>query len=181
MIDYYSELENEKLINYAASLSENVQGIFSINKIFNEIKNKIEFDLLSKEFQTASKTLVMGRGNNFSKNMLLYSILKINDFDCCIKIKYVVDNTFILSHKSKKIPWYYVYVNYFGKELELDCSFDKGFMKATGIFNKETNFNYKIEDYFNSKGEIFKIVSDKEIILNDDILKKATKNERIKL
>jgi hypothetical protein len=105
MLSHYSELNNENLINYAANLTEDTYGIFQINKIFNDIKNTIEFDLTSQKFQNASETYVMGRGNNFSKNMLLYSILKINDIDCSIKFKYVIDNTSIFSHKSVKFPW----------------------------------------------------------------------------
>jgi hypothetical protein len=33
------------------------------------------------------------------------------------------------------------------KKLELDCSFDKDFMLATGIFHKDSNFNYRIEKF----------------------------------
>lgn len=167
MLSHYSELNNENLINYAANLTEDTYGIFQINKIFNDIKNTIEFDLTSPKFQTASETYVMGRGNNFSKNMLLYSILKINDIDCSIKFKYVIDNTSIFSHKLVKLPWFFVYVNYFGKELELDCSFDKDFMVTTGIFHKDSNFNYRIKNYFNFKGNVFQIVTDEDISLED--------------
>ncbi|WMJ79370.1 hypothetical protein RBU49_10760 [Clostridium sp. MB40-C1] len=171
MIEYYSELNNEQLINYGANIIENVHGVFQINKMFNDIKNKIEFDMESYDFETASETLIMGRGNNFSKNMLLYSILKINDIDCKLKLKYVMDKSFVFSHESTYIPWFYVDVNYFGKRLELDCSFDKEFMNTVGIFHKDTKFNYKLENYFNFKGRVFEVITSEGITLTDEILK----------
>lgn len=181
MLKYYSGLNNEKLVNYAADLTENIHGVVKIKKIFNAIKNRIEFECESTDFQTSEDTLVMGRGNNFSKNMLLYSILKISDVDCDIRIKYVVDNTFIFSHEINVLPWFYVNVNYFGKDIELDCSFDKEFMNAAGIFHKESKLDYDIENYFNFKGKIFKIITNEDIILDDNMLKKIIDNKLLLL
>lgn len=152
MFEEYCDSDNEAIINYIDNFYRGLYGIDKIKKIFIDIKNSISYDPFTCE-QKASQTLVMSRGNNFDKNILLYTILKMNNFDCKFTYKIVKDNSNIfISRKSNFLPWFYTKINYFGKKIPIDCSFDKSYMRASGIMHYSTRDDYSIEDYtFNGK------------------------------
>lgn len=152
MFEDYCDSYNERIINYINNFYKNLCGNKKIKRIFIDIKNSICYDPFSCE-QKASQTLVMSRGNNFDKNILLYTIYKMNDFDCRFTYKVVKDNSKIfISRRNNFFPWFYTEINYFGKKIPLDCSFDKSYMKASGIMHYSTRDDYRIEDYtFNGR------------------------------
>lgn len=159
MFNKYADLDSETLINHAARLMEYSKGSTLIYKIYKNTKNLIAYEANNK-FQKASETLVMGRGNNFSKNVLLYSLLKISGFDCELRYKYVVDNTKIIACRNNiNTPWFYVYVNYLGKKFELDCSFDRSFSRASGIIFTGDEMNCNLENYLSNKNKAFTVIN----------------------
>ena len=159
MFSKYIDLDNEALINHSARLAENSHGILLINKIYMNTKNYTNY-VPNNVLQKASETLVMGRGNNFSKNILLYTLLKICGFDCDLKYKYIVDNTKVIACRNNiKIPWFYVHVNYIDKKLELDCSLDRAYQKSVGVVWDENDMEYGVEKYMVNNKRAFTLVS----------------------
>lgn len=152
MFEEYCDFDNEAIINYIDNFYRDLYGMDKIKKIFIDIKNSICYDPFSCE-QKASQTLVMSRGNNFDKSILLYTMLKMSDFDCKLTYKIVKDNSkLFISRQNNSLPWFYTQINYFGKEIPLDCSFDESYMRASGIMHYGTKKDYSIEDYaFNGK------------------------------
>jgi hypothetical protein len=131
MTNKFMDINHESLIRYVNRLDEDFTGVQRIMYIFIKLKNEVMYDTIKKTEQLASETLVMGYGNNFSKNNLLCAVLQLAGYECELRFKNVKDNTnWLFSRKGKVIPWYYVSVNYYGKVLNLDCSFDRGFMSA---------------------------------------------------
>lgn len=162
MINKFMDMEHEALIRYVNRLNEDVDGIQRIINIFMKLKNEVMYDSIKKSEQLASETLVMGYGNNFSKNNLLCAVLQLTGYECELRYKNVTDNTrWLFSRNRKAIPWYYVSVNYFGKVLNLDCSFDRSFMNAAGIVHKGDKLTYELENYYFVNGRVFEVVNDR--------------------
>jgi hypothetical protein len=155
------DMDHEALIRYVNRLNEDVNGIQRIINIFMKLKNDVMYDSIKKSEQLASETLVMGYGNNFSKNNLLCAVLQMKGYECQLKYKNVTDNTnWVFSRNRKVIPWYYVSVDYFGKVLNLDCSFDRSFMSAARIVHKGDKLDYELENYYFIDGSVFEVVND---------------------
>lgn len=171
MFTKFIDLDNEILINHAARLIENVQGSEQIYKIYIHTKNSITY-VPDNVLQKASETLVMGRGNNFSKNVLLYSLLKINGFECELKYKYVIDNTKIIACKNNiNTPWFYVYVNYLGRKFDLDCSLDGSFQRVIGVTFDGDETNCSVEKYLLNKERAFTVLDETELSSQEAVLK----------
>lgn len=161
MTNKYMDLHHEALARYLDRIDEGFTGIQRIMYIFIRLKNEIMYDCIKKSEQLASETLVMGRGDNFSKNNLLCALLILAGYDCELKYKNVRDNTkWLFSRNGKVIPWYYVSVNYFGKILNFDCSFDRGFMGMAMISYEGDKSDYGLDNYCFAEGRVFEIVND---------------------
>lgn len=161
MTNIFMDINHEALIRYVNRIDENSTGIQRIINIFMKLKNEIMYDSIKKSDQLASETLVMGYGNNFSKNNLFCAILKLSGYESELIYKNVKDNTkWLFSRKGMVIPWYYVNVNYYGKELKLDCSFDGGFMRGAKIVYKGDKLDYCLENYHFAEGRVFEVISE---------------------
>ena len=181
MFSKYIDLENETLINHCARLSENSHDISLIYKIYMNTKNYTNY-VPNNVLQKASETLVMGRGNNFSKNILLFSLLKINGFECELKYKYIVDNSKVIACRNNIIiPWFFVHVNYLGKNLELDCSLDGAYQKAAGVAFDENDMEYSVEKYMVNDMSAFAPVSIDGEDSEEKVLKILTKQGRAQI
>jgi SH3-like domain-containing protein len=103
-----------------------------------------------------------------------------------MRYRYICDNTKKIVFRRKDIvPWFYVHVNYMGKDIELDCSLNRNFMSAARIRNTGKDFDYKMEHYYCSDGQAFKVLSEERKIedvnaidkifqwVNDSILQRA--------
>ncbi len=158
MTNKFMDLEHEALTRYLNRLDQDFTGLQRIMHIFMKLKNEILYDSIKVSEQLASETLVMGLGNNFSKNNLLCAVLQLAGYECELKYKNVLDNTkWLFSRNGKVIPWYFVSVNYSEKILTLDCSFDRGFMNAAGIVYKGDKSDYGLENYFFAEGLVFEV------------------------
>ncbi|HAZ37254.1 MAG TPA: hypothetical protein DEF85_05460 [Clostridiaceae bacterium] len=147
----YCDLNHDAIINQMNHYDD-VYGVEKLKRIFFDVKNSIYYDTFTS-MQRASETLVMGRGNNIDKNILLYTLLKLGEFDCHIKCALVTDNTKrLISRSNKEISWYYVEVSYFGRAIILDASFDSGFMRAAGIECKGNDKDYDFSCYCTNDG-----------------------------
>lgn len=167
MIKQYCDINHETIINYLSNLEEGCFGLERIKRLFRDVKDSVYYDCFAP-LQKASETLVMGRGNNFDKTVLLHSLLLAGGFDSRINLCYVKDRTKrIISRLDRGIQWYYVEVNFMGRKIELDCSFDKGFMRAAGIINKDTSDNYSIDKYFADNISLFEILG-KPVQIDED-------------
>jgi len=176
MFTKFIDLNNDTLIKHAASLIENVKGSEQIQKIYIDVKSSIAY-VPDNLLQKASETLVTGRGNNFSKNILLYSLMKINGFDCELRYKYVIDITkAITCTNNSLIPWFYVYVNYLGREIFLDCSFDSSFQRAVGVTVLGDKINHSIEKYFLDGQRAFKVFNKIREENEENLLKGLIRN-----
>jgi len=177
----YADLDNETLINHSAALAENSYGTSLIYKIYMNTKNYINY-VPNNVLQKASETLVMGRGNNFGKNILLYSLLKISGFDCELKYKYIVDNTKVIACTNNNIiPWFYVHVNYLGKNFELDCSLDGAYQKSAGVVLDGNDMEYSIEKYMVNDMSAFALVSMDIEDCEEEVLKILSKQGRAQI
>jgi len=171
----YADLDNETLINHSAALAENSYGTSLIYKIYMNTKNYINY-VPNNVLQKASETLVTGRGNNFSKNILLYSLLKISGFECELTYKYIVDNTKTIACRNNIIiPWFYVHVNYLGKSLKMDCSLDGAYQKSVGAVFDGNDMEYSIEKYMINNISAFAPVSMDREDSEDEVLKILSK------
>jgi hypothetical protein len=161
MTNKFMDMEHEALLRYVNRLNEDVDGIQRIINIFMKLKNEVMYDSIKKSEQLASETLVMGCGNNFNKNNLLCTVLQLTGYECELQYKNVTDNTkWLFSRNGKAIPWYYVHVDYLGKVLNLDCSFDRNFMNAARIVNKGDKLTYELENYYFVDGRVFEVLND---------------------
>ena len=168
MLKNYMDVEHEALIRYVDRNSMDVNGIQRVMRIFSNVRNSVEYDNTTVIIQRASETLVMRRGNNASKNVLLCAVLKLNGFNCDVRYRYISDNTKGIAFRVEKIvPWFYVHVNYMGKEIELDCSLDKSFMCAVRVWHKGRDNDYSMKDYYRADGQAFEILSEEKSI--DDV------------
>lgn len=148
MLDYYCDFKNEKIINYVGMISEEYFGLDLIKKVYTYVKNSIYYDPFSKE-QKASETLVLGRGDNFSKNILLYTMLKALNFHCYLEEERVKDNTRkLISRKDEVVKWYFVKLVFFNRDIAMDPSFDKSYIRAARIENKCKYDEFYIEGYY---------------------------------
>lgn len=161
MIMDYIDLRHEALINYADRICKNMYGVQKIKGIFMNVKNTIQYDNTSLEPMKASETLVMGRGNNFCKTMLLYALLRLNGFQCKVMYMNIIDLSRRIANRNEKaVPWFYVKVNYFGREFRLDCSLDRSYMSAARVTHKSNAMGYDMDHYFIAEGNAFKKVSE---------------------
>lgn len=167
MLISYCDLDHDTIINQM-NRYDGVYGVEKIKKIFFDVKNSVYYNKLAP-MQKASETLVMGRGNNIDKNILLYTLLKAADFKCNIRCAVVMDNTKrLICRYSKEIPWYYVEVDYFGRTIILDASFDNEFMRAAGIVYKGNNKDYDFSYYYTIDGKELFIVIEKMLESKDE-------------
>lgn len=161
----YCDYDNGTIINYLDYISKDLSSLKKIEKIFLSVKNSIEYDMFSS-IQRASETLVMGRGNNLDKNLLLYVLLKESGFDANIYCANVKDKSKTLINRDNKIiPWYYIKVMYFGKVHVMDCSFDSSYMRAAGIRNYGNYDRYLISDYIYNSDKLFEVYDEKCITI----------------
>lgn len=161
MTNKFMDMDHDALVRYINRLNEDADGIQRALNIFIRLKNEIMYDSIKKSEQFASETLVMGRGNNFSKNNLLCTILQLSGYDCQLRYKKVIDNTkWLFSRNGKAIPWYYVRVDYNGTAVNLECSFDRSFMSAAGIVQKRDKLDYELENYYVANGRVFDVIND---------------------
>lgn len=160
MFSNYCDFDHDTIINYISNHVKGIHGVERINRIFIGVKNQIYYDGRAP-IQKASETLVMGRGNNIDKTILLYTLLRIGGFECDIDLAYVYDNSKIyITRNNKALPWFYVTVNFFGKKIVLDCSFDKSYMIAAGIMNGGYEKNYDFKNYILRDGrKLFSIAN----------------------
>lgn len=181
MIQSYCDFGHNTLVNYGTNRFMHDHGINRIERIFMDIKNSIYYSGLVP-VQKASETLVMGRGNNVDKCILLYTLLKNEGFDCSIYKVDVIDNsnTFI-SRTGKPMPWYYVGVEFFGMNINFDPSFDKGFMMAAGISNRYNNKSYDLTEYiFDGDKNLFTLAGKPEKVTDDEAFDYADDNLSLK-
>jgi len=177
----YADLDNETLINHSAALAENCYGISLIYKIYMKTKDYINYDP-NNVLQKASETLVTGRGNNFSKNVLLYSLLKISGFECELRYTYIIDNSKVIACRNNNIiPWFYVHVNYLGKTLELDCSLDGAYQKSAGVVLGGDDMEYNVEKYMVNDMSAFALVSMDIEDCEEEVLKILSKQGRAQI
>lgn len=170
MIDKYCDFDNEVIINFLSNFS-NEYGLNKIKRIYLFVKNNVEYDAFAN-MEKASETLVMRRGNNRDKTLLLYTLLKGCDIDCKICYAEVKDNSEIFIRRDKKsFQWFYIKLNYFGRNIELDCSFDREYLRVTSIKNIEQNDNYYIDNYQIENKKLFDII-------NKNILEKNYKENK---
>lgn len=182
MLQCYCDFGHDTIVNYETNHFIHVHGIDRINKIFLDVKNSIYYSV-SASVQKASETLVMGRGNNADKSILLYTLLKNEGFDCTIYKAEVIDNshTFI-SRTGRPVPWFYVGVEFFGMNINFDPSFDKSFMIAAGITNKCINKGYEITGYkFNGGQDLFTLTGKPEKVTDDKVFGLLDRNFNLKL
>lgn len=157
-LDLFLDINNEVLIdcnNYYSSLEDQLK----IYSIFNFVKNEITYENL-RNINKASETLVFRKGNNLSKNLLFYSLLKINNINCSLKCFFVQDNTkSIVDRHFKVIPWTYVKIKHLNKEINLDCSFDKDLIRCLNLIYRGNKLDYLPTDYFNCDNTVFHVIS----------------------
>jgi len=174
--DFYADIEKEVLINFATNTTVGLSGIKEINRLFSEVKEHVFYEN-SIKLQKASETQVLGGGNNFSKNILLYSLLKICGYHCDLKYYYVKDTTGKICSKGlKAYPWFFVTVDFCGTTISLDGSFNKEYMKAMEIAYVGDSLDFKPENYLINKSPVFEKYSDSEEIKDlkvIDLLKTA--------
>lgn len=165
MISDYLDIEHEALTRYLDRIGVKVNGIQRIIAIFTNIKNSIEYNNNTDVFQKASETLVIGSGNNFSKNILLCAVLRLSGFNCNIRYRYVHENERKIVYIKKEIlPWFYVVINYMSKDIELDCSLNKEFMSAARVWYVGDEFDFKIDQYYCNEKQAFEILSEEKKI-----------------
>lgn len=157
LLDMVSDTNNKVLVNHSKSYAL-LDPLNKIHEIFLFTKNQISFHN-SKQIEKASETLVYRYGNNISKNILLYSLLKINKFECTLVCSFIKDtNNLLKESKFKVIPWIYVKVTSNYKTLYLDCSFDKYFLHRINLFYTGDKLNYLPNDYFLSDQCAFEVI-----------------------
>lgn len=168
--DFYSDIDKEVLINFATNSTIGVSGISEIKKLFLEAKEHVVYEK-SVKIQRAAETQVLGSGNNFSKNLLLYSLLKICGYNCKLQYNFIKDNTGKICNKGLKVyPWFFVTIDFFGSEIKLDCSFNREYMKAIGITYIGDMLDFKIDNYI-AKGEaIFTKQSECQDVKDDKVI-----------
>lgn len=182
MLQCYCDYGHDTIVNYETNHFIHVHGIDRINMIFMDVKNSIYYSGLVP-IQKASETLVMGRGNNADKCILLYTLLKNEGFDCTIYKANVIDNsnTFI-SRTGKPVTWFYVGVEFFGMNINFDPSFDKSFMTAAGITNKCINKGYALTGYkFNGDQNLFTVLGKPEKVADDSVFRVLDRNFNLML
>lgn len=158
------------VINYLNEFNDKIYGMYKINKIHKKIKNFIYFDQHSA-VQKASETLINGRGNNLSKNILLYTILKEYEFKVTLMCSIVEDNTnYLICKLNKRIPWFYIKVDFFGKIITLDCTFEREYMRAACIREIEKNSKEEyIERYYVDNKKLFIVTKNFEVNMEEEI------------
>ncbi len=163
----YCDTNNEKIIKYVREISKKYSDIDLINRVYFDIKNSIYYDPYSN-YQKASETLVMGRGDNFSKNVLFYTLMKSLGFESYIENVRVKDNTMrLISRKNTIVNWSYVRIVLFGENIVLDVSFDKMHLIATQIKCKSKFGQFSAEDYYVEDKRLFELIPFKISKQND--------------
>jgi transglutaminase-like putative cysteine protease len=79
MFHDFCDFDHDTIINYISSQTKGLHGMEKINRIFLDVKNNMYYDGRTP-MQKASETLVMGRGNNVDKTILLYTLLRAGGF-----------------------------------------------------------------------------------------------------
>lgn len=169
MLQSYCDYEHDVIVNYGTNHFKSFHGIDKINMIFKDVKDSIYYTKFVP-MQKASETLVMGRGNNADKCILLNTLLKNEGFDCCIYKVNVFDNsgTFI-SRTGKPVPWFYVEVEFFGMKINYDPTFDKSYMLATRITHRGSDKGYNFLSYkLKEKEDLFIIAGKPEKVIRDE-------------
>lgn len=169
MLQSYCDYDHNAIVNYATNHFKNTHGIDKITLIFKDVKDSIYYSKLIP-MQKASETLVMGRGNNADKSILLNTLLKNEGFDCYINKVNVIDNSHIfISKTDNPVPWFYVRVEFFGMRIDFDPTFDKSYMLAAGITHIESKKGYDLSGYkLKGNWELFTIAGDSENEIGDD-------------
>lgn len=146
LLSNLSDLTNTTLINSCKNfLCKDEKTLY---EIFLFIKNDISFSNSCKT-NISSETLVYRYGNNLSKNILLYSMLKLTKFNCNLSCYILKDNVNLLKNPyCEIIPWFYVKVNLNSKEYCLDCSFDKNYINSNELIYKGDSVNYLPTNYY---------------------------------
>ncbi|MGY0374462.1 hypothetical protein [Clostridium sp. JNZ J1-5] len=161
--------EHTVVTNYLNNFNDGAYGINKINMIFKIIKNSIYYDPYCPT-QEASETLMEGRGNNLDKNILLYTILKESGFKAKLMYAHVEDNTrHLIARECKIIPWFYVKVDFFGKIITLDCSFEREYMRAAHIHEFQKNHEEYIGKYYVDNKRLFNIIKTFEVDMEENI------------
>lgn len=182
MLQSCCDYEHDAIVNYGTNHFKNVHGIDKINMIFRNVKDSIYYSKFVP-MQKASETLVMGRGNNVDKCILLNTLLKNEGFDCCINKVNVIDNscTFI-SGTGEPVPWFYIEVEFFGMKINYDPTFDKGFMRAAGISHCGSEKGYDLLGYkLKRKEDLFTIAGKPEKVIEDEAFICVDSNVDLKL
>lgn len=181
MLQSYCDYEHDAIVNYDTSHFMNTHGIDKIDLIFKDVKDSINYSRFVP-MQSASETLVMGRGNNADKCILLNTLLKNAGFDCCINKVDVIDNSCkLISRTAKPLPWFYIEVEFFGMKISYDPSFDKSYMRAAGITQVKNDKGYGPACYkFNGRQDLFTIVGNPEKVIGDEIFIQMDNNMNFK-
>lgn len=168
MDERYCDFNNGKIINYISEFKDKYYGVDLIKRVYMDIKNSIYYDPYSKE-QKASETLVMRRGDSFSKNVLLYTVLKSLEFKCTLETVRVKDNTNkFISRKKEPIDWFYISIDFFGRSINLDCAFDKDHVRALKLISKGDFGEFSVDSYYIEGEKLFEVIDKKTTILCDN-------------
>lgn len=152
-IDIHSDAINRLNKNFVSLNTKD-----KIESIFFFVKDKIYYEN-SKDIYKASETLVFNKGNNFNKNILLYSLLVSNNINCEIRYFFLKDNSNkLFFRKDTLVPWFYVQILDKDNTLALDCTFDKKTMNFLNIRYKGDSQNYLPYDFFINNSNIFKVL-----------------------
>ncbi|WP_032123324.1 hypothetical protein [Clostridium amazonitimonense] len=164
MIEKYCDIDNERIINYASKFSQNYSGIYLINRIYIDIKNFIYYDPYIYKEEKASETLVMGRGDNKRKNILLYTVFKSLNFNCELKTVRVKDlSNKIIARQNEVLDWFYVFLDFMGKKINLEPTFDTNYMRSIRFTDKNIFGEFNAEKYYVEEKRLFKKIDDIEI------------------
>lgn len=175
MLNQYCDAGNSVIINYLSNNFDDKSGLEKLNAIYNEVKNSIYYDSTAP-IQRASETLVMGRGNNFDKNVLLHTLLKTSGFNCKLLYKFIIDRTERLAGIGRKeAPWFYVEIEFFNKKLYLDASFDREFLRISGVEDRSRPYDFAPENYFIDDKRIFESTLSKTAEFSDNIIRIMSK------
>lgn len=152
---------DDRIINFAAKFQEKYDGLNLLEKVYKYIKNNIYFDSLSKS-ESPCEVLVFGSGNNKSKNELLCTVIKLLGFECWMVENEIKNNSKIrFGKKSNKFTWYSVKVEFLGRDILLDATFDKLYLVSNCITDRSEFGQDQVKNYTlrNENIELFNVNS----------------------
>lgn len=156
----YEDID-DRIINFTAKFKDRYSGLTLLEKVYKSIKNNIYFDSLSKS-ENPCEVLVFGYGNNKSKNELLYTVIKLLGFECCMVENDIRNNSKIrFGKKTNSFIWYSVKVRFLEKDILLDATFDKLYLVSNCIIDRSQFGQDQVKRYTlrNDNTELFNVNS----------------------